>query len=120
MQNPLGGQGRSRAARDQLVNNPRRRQAETKTAARQRLIAKSSRKGVGGRPTLYSPELADQILTRITIGDTVKEAAERFKINPDTVWEWMHRYPDFREGYSARVNREGMLGRSRSSISAMI
>ena len=103
-----GSEGRSRAAfLNQRVNNPRRRPGETKTAARQRLIAKASRKGIGGRPTLYSPELADQILTHITIGDTVKEAAERFKINPDTVWEWMHRYPDFREGYERAREARG-------------
>src|SRR5882757_1750407 len=110
MQNTLGSQGRSRAAfLNRRAKNSRRRPGETKTIARQRLIAKSSRKGIGGRPTLYSPELADQILTRITIGDTVKEAAERFKITPDTLWEWM-RYPDPTSvtATSARVNRKDM------------
>src|SRR4051812_34549996 len=108
MQNTQKSQGRSRAALlNRRVNNPRRRPGETKTAARQRLIAKSSRKGTGGRPTLYSPELAEQIVTRVATGDTIKEAAKRFKINPDTLWDWMQRYPDFREGYERAREARG-------------
>src|SRR5258708_7569966 len=66
----------------------------------------------GGRPTDYTPELAEQICD-IT-ATTIKSVADICKANaglPDecTVFRWMRRYPQFRQDYLEAKELQGLL-----------
>lgn len=49
-----------------------------------------------GRPSLYTPELADEIVERISLGETLISIARDGHM-PDrtTVWRWAEAHPDF-------------------------
>ena len=54
-----------------------------------------------GRPTKYSPEIAAQLLTRITEGESLRQITR----DPDmpghsTVYEWLLAKPDFADNYA--------------------
>jgi len=49
-----------------------------------------------GRPTKYSPEIADRIIADIRRGSSREEAAGAAGIGETTLRRWMDRYADFR------------------------
>ena len=51
-----------------------------------------------GRPTKYSPEVVETILEAIRRGASRRAAAGAAGVNADTLYAWMRRYPDFRDG----------------------
>lgn len=63
--------------------------------------AKPSRKGVGGRPSGYSPERAAQICALIAEGLSLRKICAMDGM-PDksTVFNWLARYPEFVDQYA--------------------
>lgn len=61
-----------------------------------------SRKGVGGRPSKYTPELADRICEELATGRALTRICKEEDWCPDeaTVFRWLARYPEFREKYA--------------------
>lgn len=56
-----------------------------------------------GRPTLYTPELADLICMRIaTHQESTHKLCQRFDDLPETtrIYEWRHKHPDFAHKYA--------------------
>lgn len=52
---------------------------------------------MAGRPTDYRPEYVDQAEKLCKLGATDKELADFFDVNPDTIYEWKNKYPEFSE-----------------------
>lgn len=54
-----------------------------------------------GRPTKYTPEFHDNLIYELTSDNyTIKEIAkEKFKVNPDTIYEWRKKHKNFSEAY---------------------
>lgn len=50
-----------------------------------------------GRPSLYKPEYADQARKLALLGLTDKQVADFFGVNPDTIYEWDRKHPEFAE-----------------------
>jgi hypothetical protein len=50
-----------------------------------------------GRPSSYRPEYAEQARKLALLGQTDKQLAEFFGVNPDTIYEWDKKYPEFAE-----------------------
>jgi len=50
-----------------------------------------------GRPTKYTPEVADKIVEAVLNGATREDAAAVVGIHKSTLQEWMNTYPDFGE-----------------------
>ena len=51
-----------------------------------------------GRPSKYSPSKAARIFRAVQKGCSRQAAAALAGINPDTLYEWQRRYPEFSEG----------------------
>jgi hypothetical protein len=59
----------------------------------------------GGRPTDYTPELAETICERVALTRTVVEALSLAGMpDPSTVYRWIIRYPEFRKNYEAALS----------------
>jgi hypothetical protein len=55
----------------------------------------------GGRPSTYTPELADQYLTRLAEGElTVEISAESGMPSRATIFRWREAHPEFRNAYA--------------------
>lgn len=55
-----------------------------------------------GRPTLYTPELAEYILNKVRCCNTglnIMCANDPKLPNPNAIYEWRHNFPDFGEKY---------------------
>lgn len=50
-----------------------------------------------GRPSLYKPEYADQVINYLELGKTMAEAAKMLRISRDTMYEWARQHPEFNE-----------------------
>ena len=61
-----------------------------------RSISKRGRVGEG-RPTLYTPELANRLADHIAVGLTDEESAALEGISPDCINRWRKGNPEFRE-----------------------
>lgn len=58
-------------------------------------------KGTGGRPSIYTPELTAEILSRISNGESLRKITSSEGMPcMDTVWKWILRHPDFAEQYA--------------------
>lgn len=51
----------------------------------------------GGRPSLYRPEYGEQARKLALLGLTDEQIAGVFGVNPDTIYEWDKRHPEFSE-----------------------
>jgi hypothetical protein len=59
---------------------------------------KTPKKRKPGRPSLYTPKLAAEILRRTAEGDTLTAICrEAHMPNRSNVWEWQERHPEFRD-----------------------
>ena len=61
----------------------------------------------GGRPSIYSPQLAAKVLERMNAGETVTRITED-KDMPSwsTICDWVRRLPEFAQGYAqAKIDR---------------
>lgn len=58
-----------------------------------------------GRPTDYSPEVADRLCELVLEGRTVTQACEAVGIDKSTVYRWLRTHLDFRDKY-ARAREE--------------
>jgi len=56
---------------------------------------------VTGRPTKYSPETAERILSALKAGNTLRASAKYVGISEDTLLAWRHRFSAF----SAQIDR---------------
>jgi hypothetical protein len=54
-----------------------------------------------GRPSLYTPVIVGKVLGAFQLGLSVKTVCSIAGINPDTLYEWINKYPDFSEKVSA-------------------
>jgi hypothetical protein len=48
----------------------------------------------GGRPTLYTPETINKLLTSLADGLTIKQACKAGGVSESTLSDWRERYPD--------------------------
>ncbi len=65
-----------------------------------------------GRPTDYTPELAERICEAIAINHaSIESICENNKDFPakSNVFKWMHRYPEFRDQYLVAKETQGVL-----------
>ena len=79
-----------------------------------------------GRPSRYRPEFAEQAYNIALLGKTDEEIAASFGINPDTLYEWKKKYPEFAEsirlgklpadGKVARALYERAIGYSHEAV----
>lgn len=53
----------------------------------------------GGRPTDYTPELADKICAWIAEGNSARSACREFGFGMSTLFRWLRERSDFREQY---------------------
>ena len=75
-----------------------------------------------GRPTKYYPEIVNEVQKYLeTLNDielpSIEGLALYLKINPDTVYEWVKKYPDFSENIKSisvkqklKLMNDGMYG----------
>lgn len=75
--------------------------AERKKAAKPKAEPK---KGKGGRPTKYSPEMCDIIIAAGKEGCAVAEMAIRCDVCIDTIYEWAKVHPEFSEALTRAQN----------------
>ena len=55
----------------------------------------------GGRPTLYTPELADDICAHLSRGISLNRICQLPHMPGHTaVWQWLERYPEFASKYA--------------------
>lgn len=52
-------------------------------------------KNLGGRPTEYEPEYAEQATKLCLLGATDDELADFFKVHRATIYRWKHTHPEF-------------------------
>lgn len=80
---------------------------ETVTEKRCGRVGVPGSAGTTGRPTLYNDTVVDEILTRLSEGETLTAACRREGMpSPRTVWEWMQRVPEFAQNV-ARARAAG-------------
>jgi len=60
-------------------------------------VEKKSRKGIGGRPSKYKPEYAEQVYKLCLLGATDRELADFFGVSEQTLNTWKSQYPEFLE-----------------------
>lgn len=77
--------------------------------------------GAGGRPTIYTPELAALICERVSVCVIGLEAlCKQYDDMPshDTIYQWRHKYKQFSEDYlTARLNQAHLLAEQTKDIS---
>lgn len=71
------------------------------------MATKKDSNGKRGRPSKYSKELADEIVERISEGETLSEICrEKYMPNRSTVYDWMNENEEFSQRI-ARAREEG-------------
>lgn len=69
-------------------------------------------KNVGGRPTIYTPDLGEKILALMVEGYSLAASAASLGIHRQRVYDWSDKYPDFKEIVElAKGNRQFFLER---------
>ena len=67
----------------------------------------------GGRPSIYTPELAELICERVaTHGTGIRNICNKYDDmpSPDTIFKWRHKYEEFSERYlNARTKQSHIL-----------
>lgn len=73
-----------------------------------------------GRPSKYKPEFAEQLPALFAEGQSVAEVAVVLGVTRDTFYDWVKRYPKFRDAYElgkqvseawwSKLGREGASG----------
>lgn len=61
-----------------------------------------------GQPTKYKPEYCEQVVAFMAQGFSVEAFAGHVWVSKDTLYEWMERYPEFKEAVA--------IGRERSRV----
>ena len=81
--------------------------APKKATAKPKATANRSRKGIGGRPSIYSQEITTAICARIAEGVSLRKICEMdgMPAKP-TVFNWLARYPEFVDQYT-RAKQQG-------------
>lgn len=64
-------------------------------------MAQSNESNPVGRPTVYTPELADRMMIEIAAGMSVRALCEDHSWTPDkkTFYTWMYKHPEFLHKY---------------------
>jgi len=58
-------------------------------------------KNKGGRPTKYSPELVDEICTRLSLGEGLASICKDANMPAQSqIYVWLQRHPEFQESYT--------------------
>jgi len=76
-------------------------------------IASLSRKGIGGRPTSVTTEVIGKLEQAFAIGASDKEACFYANINPDTLYAYQKKYPQFSERKEALKLRPILAARQK-------
>lgn len=71
--------------------------AEKKKPAKKPKAAAPKKKGAGGRPTKYTPEMCATVIQAGREGCAVAEMAIRCDVCIDTIYEWAKVHPEFSE-----------------------
>jgi transposase len=58
-----------------------------------------------GRPTKYNEKVVVKILAHLAQGKSLHRTSKAVDISLETIFEWLHKYPDFAERY-ARAKQE--------------
>jgi hypothetical protein len=58
---------------------------------------KRSRKGVGGRPTLYRPDYCQGVIDHMGQGYSLTAFAGSIRVAVESVYEWQAKFPEFAE-----------------------
>jgi hypothetical protein len=66
----------------------------------QAIIAESP-KHPGGRPSIYGPIVTGKLIGAFQLGLSVSTACDIAGIDPDTMYDWMKKYPEFSEKITA-------------------
>lgn len=71
-----------------------------------------------GRPTKYTPEMCDRIMSEMSEGQSVYEAARSIGVNVDTIWEWAKVHPDFSDALkrASRASRGWWEAKARENL----
>lgn len=95
-----------------------RKTARTAAAASSTSKKSSSRKGVGGRPSTYTPEKAALICEELATGKSIRQICAEHKGElPDksTIFRWLYRHPEFRDQYM-HAKHLGMIAYAEEAI----
>lgn len=58
-------------------------------------------KNKGGRPSIYSKDLADRICVRLALGESIRSICKDDAMPAQSViYQWLYRHPDFAEQYT--------------------
>ncbi len=57
----------------------------------------TSAKHPGGRPTSYRPEMCQRVIDLMAQGRSLDGCAALLGVNPDSLYQWQHRHPEFAE-----------------------
>lgn len=63
-------------------------------------MTEKSRKGIGGRPTKYSRELADRICSLISQGNSLVRVCKEVGLTTETVYSWLRTNQEFSDIYA--------------------
>ena len=74
----------------------------------------SEQKNLGGRPSKYKPEYAEQAERLSQVGLTDQEMADYFKVCKQTFYTWQREYPEFLD--SLKFNKEACDKRVERSL----
>src|SRR6185369_7103827 len=55
----------------------------------------------GGRPSIYGPIVTGKLIGAFQLGLSVSTACDIAGIDPDTMYDWMKKYPEFSEKITA-------------------
>lgn len=79
----------------------------------------------GGRPTIYRPELCEEVIPLLKQGMSIEEIGLELDVGYSTIYKWMDLYPEFREaikkgrefshGWWLKAGRENLAGKDFNS-----
>lgn len=78
--------------------------AEKKKPAKKPKAAAPKKKGAGGRPTKYTPEMCATVIQAGREGCAVAEMASRCDVCIDTIYEWAKVHPEFSDALTRAQN----------------
>src|SRR5262245_64886644 len=99
------------AAKKGEVSNPVRARARARPVPERATAPEATPKNAGGRPSSYSPEIAEAICNHITDGRSLRSFCQGVGApNKTTVLRWLKEHEGFREAYQvARTLQADML-----------